>query len=91
MTEEEQIKLLEQYEMEKKSEKKSTKMKKPIGEKILFKQESPKKNLEKNEMKTEEKSSKLIKEGSTVNVDTSSSNSSTDGDWEKIPETEKLN
>lgn len=90
MTEEEQIKLLEQYEKEKKNEKKNTKIK-PIGEKILFKQESPKKNVEKNETKIEENPSKISKKGSTVNVDTSSSNSSTDGDWEKIPEADKLN
>lgn len=90
LTEEEQIKLLEQYENEKKNEKENSKIKKPIGEKIIFKQESSKKNIGKNnEKKNVERTSILNKKESAVSVDTPSSNSSTDGDWEKITDIEK--
>lgn len=84
LTEEEQIKLLEQYEQEKKDVKQRDKINKTIGEKILFTQESPKKKLEKN-------IDRKIVDKSVVNLDTPSSNSSTDGDWEKITEIEKWN
>lgn len=89
LTEEEQIKLLEQYEREKKNERKTPKMKKPVGEKIIFKQESPKRDVGKNnDTKNIENP---LQSKKVANLDTSSSNSSTDGDWEKITDTEKLN
>lgn len=89
LTEEEQIKLLEQYEKEKKGEKANSKFRKPIGEKVLFKQESPRKSLEKTEIKTVDNNVKVNKKESTTSVDTPSSSSSTDGEWEKISDVEK--
>lgn len=86
LTEEEQIKLLEQYEMEKKNEK-EVKKKEPIGEKVIFKQESPKRSNEKKVV--EESPSKVNKKESTTSIDTPSSSSSTDGEWEKINDVEK--
>ncbi|KAJ8931250.1 hypothetical protein NQ314_015869 [Rhamnusium bicolor] len=74
LTEEEQIKLLEQYEIEKKNQV-SPKRKVRIGEKKSINDEVP--NL------------KLNKNDSAVSLDTPSSNSSTDGDWEKISDVEK--
>lgn len=92
LTEEEQIKLLEQYENEKKNQKSSpTQNKLPIGEKVIFKQETPKKELIPNKLQKHpyEERSKLNKNDSSVSLDTPSSNSSTDGDWEKINDIDK--
>ncbi|XP_018564539.1 BSD domain-containing protein 1 isoform X6 [Anoplophora glabripennis] len=74
LTEEEQIKLLEQYENEKKNQKSSPKPNKvPIGEKKFQNEER----------------SKLNKDDSSMSLDTPSSNSSTDGEWEKISDIDK--
>ncbi|XP_018564535.1 BSD domain-containing protein 1 isoform X2 [Anoplophora glabripennis] len=92
LTEEEQIKLLEQYENEKKNQKSSPKPNKvPIGEKVIFKQETPKKELIANKLQKfqNEERSKLNKDDSSMSLDTPSSNSSTDGEWEKISDIDK--
>ncbi|CAH1117277.1 unnamed protein product [Phaedon cochleariae] len=88
LTEEEQIKLLEQYENEKKVQKLSQKPSTLIGEKVVFKQESPKREI--RTTKTEEivPESKLNKIDSALSL-TPSSNSSLDGDWEKVSDVEK--
>ncbi|KAJ8923940.1 hypothetical protein NQ315_006716 [Exocentrus adspersus] len=70
LTEEEQIKLLEQYENERKNEKSTQKNKSQVGEKLANEE-------------------KLEKNDSSASLDTPSSNSSTDGDWEKISDIEK--
>ncbi|VEN61284.1 unnamed protein product [Callosobruchus maculatus] len=85
LTEEEQIKLLEEYEKEKKKEH-SPKKKNLIGENVVFKQDSPKKE---NNSSRRQSDDKLQKNNSTASLDTPSSNSSTDGDWEKISDIEK--
>ncbi|VEN35572.1 unnamed protein product [Callosobruchus maculatus] len=85
LTEEEQIKLLEEYEKEKKKEN-SPKKKNLIGENVVFKQDSPKKE---NNSSRRQSDDKLQKNNSTASLDTPSSNSSTDGDWEKISDIEK--
>lgn len=90
LTEEEQIKLLEQYESERKT---SPKSKLPIGEKVIFKQDSPKKkhkekNQENREVENPE-TTKINKKESNDSLSTPSSSSSLDGDWEKLSDTDK--
>ncbi|CAH1965575.1 unnamed protein product [Acanthoscelides obtectus] len=85
LSEEQQIKLLEEYEKEKKNES-SPKNRKLIGENVVFKQDSRKKETCSSRRQSEEK---LQKNNSTASVGTPSSNSSTDGDWEKISDSEK--
>lgn len=64
LTEEEQIKLLEQYEEEKKKERSSPKNSNLIGENVVFKQTSPKRTRKKTERKAvtlrQESSTKMI-------------------------------
>lgn len=103
LTEEEQSKILQQYEEEIK-QKKSPKTT-VVGENIIFnkkdvidKAKSNKKNKEKqskekksnskiNENKTSDDD--LSKSNSLISLETSSSKSSTDDDWEKISDSDK--
>ncbi|KAG5891677.1 hypothetical protein JTB14_020095 [Gonioctena quinquepunctata] len=92
LTEEEQIQLLEQYENEKKNPipmPKSSKL--PIGEKVVFKQESPKRENKTKVGNNDESSgsTRLNKNDSALSLDTPSSNSSLDGDWEKVNDVDK--
>lgn len=90
LTEEEQIKLLEQYEEEKKKERSSPKNSNLIGENVVFKQTSPKKDKEENGKKGSNiETGKLNKNDSAASLGTPSSSSSTDDDWEKINDIEK--
>ncbi|XP_057653709.1 BSD domain-containing protein 1-A-like isoform X1 [Diorhabda carinulata] len=85
LTEEEQIKLLEQYENERKT---SPRSKLPIGEKVKIAHDSPKKK-ENKEVESPQ-STKINKNDSNDSLrSTPSSNSSLDGDWEKISDTDK--
>ncbi|XP_019880520.1 BSD domain-containing protein 1 isoform X2 [Aethina tumida] len=93
LTEEEQIKLLEQYEYETKTKKQSPKrIKSPIGEDVVFKQES-----QKNKAKPTKNAEDIIEEKANINkvdssnsLDTPSSNSSSaEDDWEKISDIDK--
>lgn len=95
LTEEEQIRLLEQYENETKQKKqenptKSRVPKKLIGEKILF-QQSPSKDEQSNKRPSVDETSSdpaITKVDSTASLETASSTSS-DGDWEKISVVDK--
>lgn len=101
LTEEEQIRLLEQYENETKQKKhkdSSPKEKKDqIGEKILFQkntpQNSPSKGNKEGEGIAEQLQRnvspvKIAKTDSAISLETVSSSSS-DGDWEKVTAPEK--
>ncbi|XP_050504805.1 BSD domain-containing protein 1-B isoform X1 [Diabrotica virgifera virgifera] len=93
LTEEQQIELLEQYENEKKVSQKSSQQ--PIGETVVFKQESPKrkgkgsKRKPTTEAQNTEAATPKENDLSASITSTPSSNSSLDLDWEKISDTEK--
>lgn len=99
LTEEEQIRLLEQYEKETKQKKQitATTTKELIGEQIVFQQTpplSPVKPNKENSDKIQRKESivTMTKTDSAISLETvssSSSNSSSDGDWEKVNVPEK--
>nr|XP_023019410.1 BSD domain-containing protein 1-A-like isoform X2 [Leptinotarsa decemlineata] len=92
LTEEEQIKLLEQYENEKKSQMPSYSPKTaklPIGEKVVFKQESPKREVKPKISKNDVLSNSPKSNKGDSALSTPSSSSSLDGDWEKVSDVEK--
>ncbi|XP_045482888.1 uncharacterized protein LOC123686684 isoform X2 [Harmonia axyridis] len=90
LTEEQQIKLLEEYEKETRSKKKSPIKRKSLSSDVntnsISSTNSPLKNLSGKETKSDET---IVKVASALSLDTASSNSSIDDDWEKIAELEK--
>lgn len=104
MTEEQQIKLLEQYEEETKQKRLlntsvTNKSKAPVGENVLYekkptgkksKLDVKKKNKEKTPIDTKKATeTELNKSNSLTSLETASSKSSTDDDWEKISDSDK--
>lgn len=99
LTEEEQIRILEQYENETKQKKQkdsSPKEKLPrdlIGEKVLFQQVTPQNSPSKSadfggDLQRKDSAVKITKTDSAISLETVSSSSS-DGDWEKVNVPEK--
>lgn len=89
LTEEQQIKLLEEYEKETRSKKSPIKRKSlssDVNTNSISSTNSPLKNLSGKETKSDET---IVKVASALSLDTASSNSSIDDDWEKIAELEK--
>ncbi|KAK9873816.1 hypothetical protein WA026_002174 [Henosepilachna vigintioctopunctata] len=80
LTEEQQIKLLEEYEKETKSKKTTSPMKKSSNSSSSI--NSP-------TQKTKVKQNTVSKEDAAVSLETTSSSSSIDDDWEKVTEVEK--
>lgn len=82
---------MEQYELERRNQNEITKSQ--IGEKVVFKQESPKRDnpSSKSNSKTENLEPNILnKHDSAASLgSTPSSSSSLDGDWEKIGDTDK--
>lgn len=100
LTEEEQIRLLEEYEEEKnqKKEKSPKPSKALVGEDVIFRKPGnktinnknlPEGNGNQDTLCDKKVSTNMNKSNSSISIGTSGSNSSTDDDWEKINDTEK--
>ncbi|XP_044745941.1 BSD domain-containing protein 1-like isoform X2 [Coccinella septempunctata] len=89
LTEEQQIKLLEEYEKETKSKKKSPVKKKSSSNDVKTDSASSTNSPVKDNSGKDTIIDKITKVASAVSLDTASSNSSIDDDWVKISEVEK--